>query len=349
MGDMILLTSTGVEQVDQIIRGVISLLEFHFPARIRGYYLEGSYADGSAVPTSDIDLSVIFKATLSDEEEQQFNRIRAACKLICPCALDLVPISEVTLLQVDALQFPGDSLLVFGSVGFKYASVLIYGEDIRSHVPDVPMDTYTRHLMHFAAHVLVLRRGNPPEVFVPIDYPDPTDEFYGYARRQMRTLDGTIVIGTKNLVLSTMWIATALIALRARQYVASKLQAVAHYQRWINDAWTLLLEAICTECRMQWHYQVPVIAIDRQRLRDLCAQALAFENHFLAVYKTYVFRELQHANDAIKLHAVQRLGQIRYVDATIPDRLQAIQPTDNMELCRAIETTIYHYATLEAD
>jgi hypothetical protein len=42
-----LLASSGSEQLDQITHGVIEALELHFPDRIRGYYFEGSCADGA--------------------------------------------------------------------------------------------------------------------------------------------------------------------------------------------------------------------------------------------------------------------------------------------------------------
>jgi len=51
-----LLNTTGHQRIDDIIRGLIGIFEAAFPDRIRAYYLAGSYADGSAVPLSDIDI-----------------------------------------------------------------------------------------------------------------------------------------------------------------------------------------------------------------------------------------------------------------------------------------------------
>jgi hypothetical protein len=61
MNDITPLHSTGNQQVDHILQGVIGLYEMIFPGRIRGYYLVGSYADGSAVAASDIDVEIWFK------------------------------------------------------------------------------------------------------------------------------------------------------------------------------------------------------------------------------------------------------------------------------------------------
>ncbi len=51
-----MLTSTGNEQIDHLLCELIHTFEDAFPNRIRGYYLEGSYADQTALRTSDIDL-----------------------------------------------------------------------------------------------------------------------------------------------------------------------------------------------------------------------------------------------------------------------------------------------------
>jgi predicted nucleotidyltransferase len=42
-----------------VVRGLVELFELVFPARIRGYYLLGSFAEGTAVALSDIDLMVL--------------------------------------------------------------------------------------------------------------------------------------------------------------------------------------------------------------------------------------------------------------------------------------------------
>lgn len=53
MNEISLINSTGNRQVDDILRGIVGLFEMAFPNRIRGYYLCGSYIDGSAIPCED--------------------------------------------------------------------------------------------------------------------------------------------------------------------------------------------------------------------------------------------------------------------------------------------------------
>jgi len=64
-----LATSSGSKSADDALRGVIGIFETIFAGRVRVYYVEGSYADRSAVATSDIDLLVVFKERFIDETE----------------------------------------------------------------------------------------------------------------------------------------------------------------------------------------------------------------------------------------------------------------------------------------
>src|SRR5688500_14878128 len=84
-----LLTSTGFDQVDQVVREIIGLVEPGFPGRVYSYYLVGSYAVGEPVPASDIDLIILFKDELEPAERQGFGAIRDQCRQISPIALDL--------------------------------------------------------------------------------------------------------------------------------------------------------------------------------------------------------------------------------------------------------------------
>ena len=70
MNDVVLAASTGDENVDALLREVISRVEQALPARIRGYYVVGSHAYGGALPVSDIDLDIVVKGGLNDEATQ---------------------------------------------------------------------------------------------------------------------------------------------------------------------------------------------------------------------------------------------------------------------------------------
>jgi nucleotidyltransferase-like protein len=305
-----LLASSGNEQLDQITRGVIEALELHFPDRIRGYYFEGSCADGAITPLSDIDLAVVFKDQQTAIEQQHFTALMAACKRISPRNLDVSCIDETTLRQANRLQFQPDWSPVLGAITLKCASVPVYGADIRHTVPFVPHDVYTRTLMHFPYLVLAGQRKHPPQLPYPLDYLEPDDEFFGYTGRLLRAPDGTLTPSTKRIVHASGYIATALLALRTPIFVADKRTAISAYRQHIDDAWAEHLERVHHYCRMQWGYCVPEAPADRAILRQLCQRELAFENDFLAIYKDYLAQE-QDADDPVaRQFARERMQRI---------------------------------------
>ncbi|MEW5856985.1 MAG: nucleotidyltransferase domain-containing protein [Cyanobacteriota bacterium] len=335
MTNITLIASTGVENVDAIACGIIGKVEQSFPNRIRGYYLEGSYADGSAVATSDIDLRVVFKGSLTSDERQEFAQISDECQKIASIELGMTADSEEALFRI-------------GAVRFQQGTLLIYGEDIRPLVPIKPIDSYTLDSMHFPYRLLARARGNPEVLTFPLDYPDPEGEFYGCDRRQMRASDGTIHYGTKDLVLNVLCPATALIALDAGQYVVTKRECVAQYRIWINDEWTALVEGIYEQCRNHWNYLVPEAEADRKQLREYCDRALAFENYFLWRYKAFLLAELQHPDEFHQLYAVKRLGQIIYPDRAVKLALEEVKKSNSPEIQLTVDATLQRYLSFSA-
>ncbi len=338
-----LLASTGVEQIDQIIAGLVGLVELSFPGRARGYYLEGSYADGTAVAVSDIDMGIVFAGHLDPDEGRRFGQLLDACKQISPCTLDVKAYSEAELAQVDTLGFQNPGHLIMQSVGLKLAGRLVYGQDTRAAIPLVPIETYARFMMHFPYRVFAVMRRNLEVLTVPLDYPDPAADFYGYARRQLRARDGTIHLATKQLLLTTAFTAGALVAHVAGQYVGNKRAAVELYRRWIGDEWAAVLEEIEVCCRERWGYLLPTASEDREHLRGLCRQGLTSENLFLARYREYLLAEIQHSDEAIRLFAVQRLGRLIYQDDAVVAALGEARASDAPEIQEAAEEALRRY------
>ena len=67
---MFLLNSTNNIPADVAILKALEVIQREFPRPILSAYITGSYANGYAISTSDIDLYLIFKENLSKEEEE---------------------------------------------------------------------------------------------------------------------------------------------------------------------------------------------------------------------------------------------------------------------------------------
>ncbi len=306
-----LLHSSGNAAVDHVVAGAIAVLDLHFAGRLSGHYFIGSCADGSLTPLSDIDLITVFKDRLSAPERQQFRALAAACKQISSRSLDIDCTDEATLLHADQLCFQPDWWPVLHAITLKLASLPAYGHDLRAAIPLVARDAYVRTLMHFPFVVLSGQRQHPAQLSYPLDYPDPSDEFFGYTGRKLRAADGTLTPSTKRLVHASGFIASALLALKTAHYVADKRQAIVLYRTTIGDEWADYLEQTHRYCRVAWGYQVPESAAQRELLRQLCQRELAFENYFLALYQDFLAQELHAADAQAREFARKRLEGIR--------------------------------------
>ena len=69
MGAPRLLAPTGDRSTDALLQRGVADFEKAFPGRVRGYYVVGSRADGSALPASDIDMRIIFKGCFVSESD----------------------------------------------------------------------------------------------------------------------------------------------------------------------------------------------------------------------------------------------------------------------------------------
>lgn len=312
MEDIDLLVSSGEARVDRVLQAAIKRFETAFPGRVGAYYVEGSYANRTSLATSDLDLTIIFRGQLADDE-----RARAA-EIVQQCA-------RLSSVELDAEVVDEASLHSGASPQFKLGSTLIYGEELRDPIPLVPIEVWTRERMHAAYWLMITIFNRPKVVRAPLGFPNPDNEWLGYASRKVRLPDGTEAPSTRNLIRSTGWAATALIALRAGRYATSKRESHALYRAVINDEWATLFEDIYTCCREQWHYLIPERDADRQRLRAICERTLAFENHFLGIYKGFLLAQLREADEAAVQHALWVQERIVYDDVEVLRVVQSLK------------------------
>lgn len=327
-----LVASTGQETADTVVRAVAALFDTVFPGRLRGLYVEGSYSDESAVATSDIDLIVLFKESFRDDAERETAaKVASYCAALSTLELDFDVVDEAKVMS-GALPM------------LKLGSRLLYGEDVRERIPLMPIEEWTRQRMHAAFWLMINLFHRPRIVHLLLTFPDPTDEFYGYLRRTVRLPDGSEVPTTRNLIRVTGWAATALIALKARQYVVRKRECVATYRRDINDEWADFLEQLYHQCRREWNYLIPNTAEECATLRALCEQTLAFENHFLSEYQRFLVGELRSGDEQAVRSALYILGHTLLAEEEVLDSVRGLADTSSIvgERARAVLNTHYY-------
>jgi hypothetical protein len=312
MGNLILQCSLGHATVDTTLQEVIRLFENAFPGQIAGYYVEGSYADQTYLATSDIDIIIVFSNHFAHEE------VRKTAERLW------VTSAHASTMEVDITIVDEDDLHEGVYPTLKVGSQLIYGQDVCSKYPILSLEAWTRERMHAAYCLLVTVYQRSTPVYLPLVFPNPEDEFYGYANRMVRLPDGKEVPCTRNLVRTTGWAATALLALQAKKYVVRKRDCPGLYRHFIGDEWSSLLKEVSTICRDEWQYLIPVERRDRQRLRALCERTLHFEQHYLSIYKPYLLEQLHSTEQEYACLAVWFQEQFPLDDEEIMSVLQSV-------------------------
>ena len=318
-------------KINQILQGVIGVFEKVFLQRIRGYYLEGSFGNGSTVTNSDLDMYVIFKESFSSPVEAMTAvSLSRSCAQISPILLEIKPGAELDLYQAEHAGI---------ALNFKYSTQFLYGEDIRNQIPTFTPDDWIWWAMRAPQTSLRVIRSARTLVF-PLQQPNAQAEFYGYDRQTIPGADGIDCPSSKWLVATVGWIATALVAHQRGQYAGSKREAVQLYKTQINDQWTTLVDQVYEQCRNRWNYLIPDGDAERQILRSLCQSALEFSNHYLMVYRDFALRELCEGSPAHQLLTVKNLAQVIYPgDQEISNALERLQQSNHEELRNAAGET----------
>jgi len=265
--------STGYPNIDTLLRTLVTSFELAFPNRVSGYYLIGSYAEGTAVPLSDLDCFILFKNDFESPTEQQHAQsVSQEYARTSPIRLDVILSSEATYHTLHSVL----------KVALKLGSLLVYGEDKRAIFPLPPQSTYTQELIQGARRFIGLLRDQGQLVQSRVEYPDPNDEFYGYTHVHLQEwYPPGLKASTKELVATASRIAAAQVALQAHEYVPGKLSAIQLYREQVGGRWASFLEDLFELCKRQWQYLIPAGGSERAQLRQLCEQMLEFENTFL--------------------------------------------------------------------
>jgi hypothetical protein len=174
----------------------------------------------------------------------------------------------------------------------------------------------------------------------PLNYPDPTGEYYGYERWGTYLGSRTFGPGVRSLVTSVTLMASCCVMLQTGRLVASKQASVSAYQMYIGDEWTEFVQQVYTQCKQAWHYQLPSTAKARRLFRRLCAKMLAFENHFLGWCRKPVLNDLRHPQRAIQQMALYRLKRIAYSGEDFGAALMILKESEYSEIAQGADAVL---------
>ena len=333
--DVKLCITTGLQQLDDLLCGLISLFEMEFPTCIRSYYLGGSYSDGTAVGqdrspnSSDVDLFVIFRSTVQEAEIALFNRLLATFQLTSPILIDAHAYSENDLLHQPR---PESTQTSFLNALIKVAGTLIYGDDLSAELPPVSFPRYVLDVIESGLFHLGIPRQREAITYPlltplvpPLAYPNPEGEFYGYDVVPARP---DAPRGTRVLVAITAWIATLILALETGRYAGQKSQSMRLCKEYLPTDWrTQLVTTINDICKSKWGYALPDSSEDRKRLRSLCRDVLPLENEYLRLCRDYVLVQLQQGGVEEHWQVTRILQSVVFQDDEIMSALQTLEHT----------------------
>lgn len=303
--------STNDATIDRVMRGYVAAFEAAFPGRLRCFVVAGGHAEGTATPLSDLDAGPVFRGPLSDDERHRANALIRACSDLARIHFDAGAGADDRLYR---WHDTGDGEVSDHAVERRYYAKLAYrviwGEEFRDPILLPPIEYWARacffgpqHMGSVAYFIAATRNptsAHDPAGFIlthPVDHPDRQDTFFGYARHPLTARDGTTRLTTRMFVRTALAGANALLAWKAKEFIASKADVAATYRRRIGGPWADLVAAVDCLCRVELCYRVPEGERDRRRLTALCADMPAFENFILAQYRTFMLEQLAIAND----------------------------------------------------
>ena len=261
------------EEVNRLLDGVVGLVELMLPERVRAYYLTGSYAEGTAVSHSDLDMVIIFKGECEPGEADRLRELRHLASQLAPMRLDLTPKCEA-------------DLLANGATGLKLSGKFVAGEDILAQIPFEPIGQYQHDV--YQAFLIYQReiRGEPETVPAPVTAPQPDGEFLGYERFGIWHGGHAFKPGTRLLINLISIGATASLAFLHEERAGSKWQAIQKYQQLIGDEWGEWLANLYQLAKVKLGYKLPTDTAVRHQLRRLIEKTPDFENLILARCQT---------------------------------------------------------------
>jgi hypothetical protein len=254
---------------ERFYTGLNDLLIAAFPDRVASVYLLSSRADGTAIATSDVDVAVVFKASIASDERRTIKTVLDAVQNISPVMLDVVVTSEREIER--------------GIAPTLQQYRLLSGPDLLKDRPLRPRSELMLFYAGLVVHFIQAIRREQGSIRFPLSYPRDALGYCGYERFGTRTADGEYAPGLNILVTLVLAIASYRLAARAEIYTAAKSQTIPNYQKHLpGDPWLPMFVELRTVGRDKLAGRLPPEGPDRNRLQYWCPRVLELENEFLS-------------------------------------------------------------------
>lgn len=291
-----LLYTTDISEVDGQLQGFIALCELQFPKRIKGYFLAGSYLDGTAVPSSDLDILTVFSKTASEQELETFWRMHYQINLLSPATLGAAPISESTLAK--------------GVLAYMKSAKLFYGEDIIRDAPLVTNELASQRLIAGGLKLLKRFHGAKEPLSLPLPFPSTNAPYYGFNFSSTVTPDGEK--SAKRMVNLVARMTAARLVLATGIQPKSKRDSIMQYKEKVGGSWANFAEDIYLVLNQEQHYLMPKTQEEKGYLEHLCQQMLEFENNFLEEVKPLILAALHSNNESEKAWGLECQRYVKF-------------------------------------
>ena len=258
--------STGDCKADAVLREVVKRYETALPGRVRGYYVCGSYADGTATTRSDLDVHLVIHTRLVPEDETVARGIGHLMSLTSLIALD---VRHVVL----------DDLGDGRHVSLSRASLLVFGCDDRASAVAPSLEQHLDLVTRGCIDAMLRIRQRVRRLDTPLEFPDPRGPYFGYDTPELATMYSKGAPSSRRAVSLACRIASALVASAAGRIACSKQESVELYRSLVGDQHSQLVSTLYTRCKVEWAYSIPEDPASRIELRELCRSLLSLERH----------------------------------------------------------------------
>lgn len=275
---------TATPDCADVIQRVADAYWKRFSDRIMAAYVTGSHAGGYAVPGSDIDLVFVLAGAVTEQD-------RSASAALTK------ELHGTTRLGLD-LDLVGSNDAVRPAL--KLDSVLVRGSDVRDRLSVMPLTDWIAERRYAACWLMSHLFGRPGIAQIPLAFPDEAGEFFGYNTDRGGVSDGPEG-STKDLVRSTSWAATALVATESECFLTSKAHLLDIIGDYLPEEWARHTRNLLDFCRCQTNYEIPTSTSQRARLRELCIRTREFEDYYLSRHLKFLLAELSSSPDRARI------------------------------------------------